>query len=1410
MIARNLQNDGSNIRDLDVDQPIINIGSHPENDIVITGEGILPFHAMVLLRDGIFHLTGLAPEARVLMDGAPIQEETITFSERSAITIGTYTVSIMHNHLPTGMHATVTANSAGTVTAPAVAANMDKSILVNILSQHTEIQIAQSAVYELELVNAGQIVAGFSVSLQGIPTDWVEINPKVFNLNEHQRATVTITVTPPRDPASTAGKHSLHAIISSPNYPGAQAAVPLNLFIEPYYEFSLGNLTPKQQNIPWRKQSGKARLPITNRGNGPADFSVLAYDDENGCSFDFRVRDDLELSRQATINVQAGSTLELPIEITPLKRHVFAMRSKRYQYTTTVNVAQNASAQQVVSGSVTSFPLFGWWSIVLSVMLVLLGLFILVQPRIQSFDVAANKDVIELGDTTKLEWQVSPFATRVNISNVDETISYGQNSLTVAPKQSTTYELVAGNWLSGLLGLDQKKVQTVLVVPPVPTVNVFEVDNTLVARGEPVSLRWSVTQADKAVLTIGGVVYELSPEKFSGEQSVVLDKDSLVTLDASNASGSELRSYYINVTDPHITINSFIIWVRPQAGASVKQDQPVLAAMRLNPLMGFSMLKRSALADDDFTEPYVELVRDSSSEQGYSVKFYQPKRELDKGEQVMVEWDVEGTNDNTVQIAPFTDALPSKGRQPYFPQASMNFVLTAQSGDQKNLFMLPVTVFDGTPPTAPKIDIFRASPMSTQGPGKVQFTWSISGEWTRIELSSGNSGTLKNLMPEGFKSITVSYSDTFVLKAWNGTLSSSQAIDITVNPAPQPVNLIITSIQEDKDSYNVGDTVTVFIALQNPNDKSIPLHPLPTGEITVFSEGDDPCFISLPSKSSCEMTFITPGDKNIQATFQGDSHYRPADSDPRPIIVKPNPPILNADVQISKNSALSEWVTTTKGTNVGTFYVGEVYRLTVTVSNMPSNVKPTTNDLVIVEWPSEFDGVLQTGENTTCVRSVQGIRLLLTKDWIFSCNFVFANSLDTVSLPTLTFTLSSQRFHATPVILTLPQPSDPVITKRTPSVAINITAGVPVLGMTNTWYALSDPKATVEVKSTHYQITSTNPNNSRLMMTLNGITSSCPNPDPTQYDKYICDIPDNYSGDVTLAFSYDENSVFASLNPSPTIVTLLPIPVDIGTPTYDLNFPYNIVLPSRELIPPYMRCVNCGSSAKYYFWYPYLRILVPYSTPDFYTGQITDGAINFEFIGTTKSYISNWSIVNATNPMGIGPAWDDPTTNPPTNHPPIGNYSGIRIYYDPTYGSPTNSPFTTGTDFRFNYPLHLRKIAYITSAPAISSGAGYGLDFINRVTPNQCYGFLLDDLDTALQHCEWGDLSCWNGTYNVSALTNSYMSLGCIDKGPSRTNWTIWYINTFLNDHPRYQAWILNNEYIGWYITPSDFDYKDK
>jgi hypothetical protein len=952
---------GGSIRELDFDQPVVNIGGDPGNDITLTGDGIRPFHAMLMLRDGQYQIVSLAPEADILMDGNLLSESTASLSEYQRLEIGPYSLYVRHNGTPTSMHITLASDGNAPVPVEIAAEDGSEHILLNVTPQTSDVAVNMAAAYTLDVTNAGPIVASFHIAVQGVPEDWVQISPRLINLNEGQRKSVRILITPPRTPTSTAGKHLISLVVTSPNYPRQRSVAQAELDILPYYDFLLGNLSPREQCISWRRKKGMAALPITNQGNSDANFDILALDDENGCSFDFKLNENLELHRQAAVNVPAGETVTLPIFITPLKRLLVALRSKQYHYTASVQVTEQAAAPQVLSGSVTSTPLFGWWSVVLAMLLLASGLFLLLQPRINYFQVAAGKDIIELGDSTTLEWAVSPFATRLGISGIDKTINGTQSHLTVSPAASTTYELTASNWLSSLTGLDRKQSQTVLVVPPAPAIGVFDVDTTTVNKGLPVNLRWSVVKADKAYLTIDEVVYDLPPDQFSGTRSVVLEKDSIVSLRADSPSGSDLRSYYVNVVPPYIDINKFTVWARPPAtaantsGANVALIPTLAVSQVQKPDAGLPWLvslftprlsrpapNAAVLAEgdqaSDFSQKFVELVPDPTADSGYRVDFQQPSRQLSKGEQVMLEWDVNGVQN--VNIAPFTETLPKKGKQPFFPQESMNFTLTAKSGELEKLFMLPVTVFDGQPPVAPSIQIFQAAPTKSVGKASVTFSWVISGAWTRIQLTNAGTIVADWLPATGSKKVTVTESSSFILTAWNGPLSSAKPIDITIDPTLKTSTLTITDVYPHAGYFRVGNSVNVYVDFSNL-DTAVAA---PSGSIVVTDDFST-CTIALPTKF-CTLSFTTPGQKKIHAQYSGDSVYLPVDSPvytTQSIIVEANQVSLSPSyfkLTLDANNTLSKG----DSINIDTTSLKVGQGLYVDVAVVPVNAALNIND----------------------------------------------------------------------------------------------------------------------------------------------------------------------------------------------------------------------------------------------------------------------------------------------------------------------------------------------------------------------------------------------------------------------------------------------------------------------------------
>ena len=178
------------------------------------------------------------------------------------------------------------------------------------------------------------------------------------------------------------------------------------------------------------------------------------------------------------------------------------------------------------------------------------------------------------------------------------------------------------------------------------------------------------------------------------------------------------------------------------------------------------------------SEKYVELVPDASSDNGYRIYFHQPERELSKGEQVLLEWDVNGADE--IQIDPPGEVLPLQGTFPLYLNESMNITLRSKSGLSTEIFVLPVKVFNGDAPAPPIIEFFQGEPKDLVAAGLVEFSWSVSGEWTRIQLSNGKGIVADYLNPQAITSIQISESGTYILTAWNGDFSSARSVYITV------------------------------------------------------------------------------------------------------------------------------------------------------------------------------------------------------------------------------------------------------------------------------------------------------------------------------------------------------------------------------------------------------------------------------------------------------------------------------------------------------------------------------------------------------------------------------------------------------------------------------------------------------
>ncbi len=713
---------------LDSQRGVTNIGRHPDNDIVVQGENFPPFFAILEHQTPPYRLIVLSEEAEVRLHDRVLSPHTpVELPDDALIQVNGYVLTLLRDEAaalpaPAAEAAALPRRRTGETSLVPFADRKDDILYADISPREYETDVEQTVVCQLTVANAGEIVAAFHIHVEGLPADWVAVSSPEVYLHEDEQAQITIAITPPRHPTSRAGIHYFAVRVTSPNYPGREAQIGLILTIHPYYEFLVGSLSPSRQTLSWRKRTGEARYTITNRSNTSATFQLLGEDDERRCTVEFLIPGDegvQTLARQATITVPAGRRLTIPLRITPPPPPLLGWRRRIHSVMITTTMTGEEQSPHTLISQIATRPLIGPLTLIVLGVLLALLLVLVATPRIYAFE--AIPHIVEEGKEVTLSWRVSPFVQRITIDGVDADLTPGTTSITVVPQPpATTYQLHANNILSRFFTqLEDRRIQTVHVMPPVPVINMFTLDRQQVVSGEPFTIKWSVSDAERITLIVGNVSEAIPPEEQTGERTYTLYDNALLVLEVSSATGSTLRSHFVKVVHPKVE--------------------------------------------------FFEVV----------------PSEITLGERVTLSWMVSGRD--TVTISPFPDALPASGTIPHYPQETTAYVLTVPAGDTeikvvRSVIVHPQPISETLASQPPTIDVFTVSP-DTIGPegGTVQLAWSISGRVTNVTIESLDAYNGDHLPPQDIITITLKQPTTFLLTAYNGVLSTSQAVEVTLD-----------------------------------------------------------------------------------------------------------------------------------------------------------------------------------------------------------------------------------------------------------------------------------------------------------------------------------------------------------------------------------------------------------------------------------------------------------------------------------------------------------------------------------------------------------------------------------------------------------------------------------------------------
>ncbi len=632
----------------------------------------------------------------------------------------------------------------------------NEAIIVDLSEREWTIDVEQMVTFQVTITNGGPLVANFGVSVQGLDQSWLEISQPYVNLYEGENATITITITPPREPTSRAGAHYFVVLVNSDNYRG-HSQRGATLIINPYYEFAVGELSPKRQAISWFKRFGRAIVPITNKGNSDAPFRLESADEERACSFEFDVPGEVApLATQAELRLSPEETSSIPMRITPHSRRLIGLRRRSYNYTVITNLSEGGLTPRSMLGVLKQSALIGPWLLLLMALLLMVVIILIVRPRLYTFMLAENGGTvakISNGTPVAMRWRASYFTSDLAIEPSIEGLQQPiprEGTVVAFPKADQTYTLKGDNLLSYLvpsLFAPPTRAINVDVTPIAPGVS-FKAEPARFVAGEgEVVLSWLVENADEIKLfrqiADGGALEPVLD--FSGQPSGALH----VTPDPN-----QNKTTYIlmasNAYAPTATpVPQQVVVVTP---TPTMPPTPAIVLFSANPPV------------------------------------------INEGEESLLSWLVHGVQEITIEGSGVQSIQPPEYQMSVKPTGSTDYILSVP-GVPPRPVRVDVIAATATPtatpePNAPEITLFAADPAEVvKGDSTdVKLSWTVVGTTTNVELNSPElPNPLSNLLAQGSYQISLDDAALFVLTAFNDTAKDSASVQIEAkDPTPTP------------------------------------------------------------------------------------------------------------------------------------------------------------------------------------------------------------------------------------------------------------------------------------------------------------------------------------------------------------------------------------------------------------------------------------------------------------------------------------------------------------------------------------------------------------------------------------------------------------------------------------------------
>lgn len=162
---------------------------------------------------------------------------------------------------------------------------------IGVLMESIQFSVApgSSATVPIVLHNQGIVVDNFKFSVEGIPVSWISTSSPMTRIEAGEQKEVSLTIRPPRNTQSKAGRYPFKLIVTSQEAPDQPVSVDCTLTVAAFSGF-------KCEVEPVRVEADQpARVLVTNQGNIQEVFMLTWRSDNDALEFEPAAKQELKV-----------------------------------------------------------------------------------------------------------------------------------------------------------------------------------------------------------------------------------------------------------------------------------------------------------------------------------------------------------------------------------------------------------------------------------------------------------------------------------------------------------------------------------------------------------------------------------------------------------------------------------------------------------------------------------------------------------------------------------------------------------------------------------------------------------------------------------------------------------------------------------------------------------------------------------------------------------------------------------------------------------------------------------------------------------------------------------------------------------------------------------------------------------